>query len=78
MNFLQKIPSWLKNKYILTAVGFVVWMFFFDERDIITTHIMQPLELKKLQQSEKYYQDEIKATKTELESLKASPSTVEA
>jgi len=77
MNFLQKIPSWLKNKYILTAVGFVVWMFFFDERDFITTHIKQPLELKKLQQSEKYYQDEITATRNELERLKSNPSTIE-
>ena len=77
MNFLQKIPSWLKSKYILTAVGFVVWMFFFDERDLITTHIKQPMELKKLQQSEKYYQDEITATKTELDRLKSNPSTIE-
>lgn len=67
----------MKNKYLLTTVGFVAWMFFFDERDLITTHIKQPLELKKLQQSEKYYQDEITATKNELSRLKSSPSTIE-
>jgi cell division protein DivIC len=77
MKLLQRIPSWMKNKYLLTAVGFVVWMFFFDERDLITTHIKEPQELKKLQQSEKYYQDEISATKTELEQLKSNPSTIE-
>lgn len=52
-------------------------MLFFDERDFITTHIRQPKELKKLEQSEKYYQDEINATKTELERLKSNPSTIE-
>ena len=77
MGFLEKIPSWLKNKYLLTAIGFVVWMLFFDERDFITTHIRQPRELKKLQQSEKYYQGEITATKNELEKLKSNPSTIE-
>ena len=67
----------MKNKYLLTAAGFVVWMLFFDDRDFITTHIKQPRELKKLQQSEKYYQDEITATKNEVEKLKSNPSTIE-
>ena len=31
------IPVWLKNKYILTACFFAVWMLFFDTRDVITT-----------------------------------------
>ena len=77
MKLLQKIPAWLRNKYLLTAAGFVLWMFFFDERDFITTHFRQPGELKKLQQSEKYYQEEITATRNELERLKSNPSTIE-
>jgi len=48
MKLLQKIPSWLKNKYLLTAIGFVVWMFFFDDRDFITTYFRHPQELKKI------------------------------
>jgi len=77
MKLFQKIPSWPKNKYLLTAVGFVVWMLFFDDRDFITTYFRQPQELKKLQQSSRYYQDEITATKNELERLKSNPSTIE-
>jgi cell division protein FtsB len=77
MKLIQKIPSWLKNKYMLTAMGFVVWMVFFDDRDFITTHFRQPQELKKLQKSSKYYQDEITATKSELDRLKSNPSTIE-
>ncbi len=77
MNILQKIPTWLKNKYMLTAMGFIVWMLFFDDRDFITTHIRQPQELRKLQQSEKYYRDEISTTKAELDRLKSNPSTIE-
>jgi len=77
MNLLQKIPSWLKNKYLLTAAGFVVWMLFFDDRDFLTTYSRHPQELKKLQQSSKYYQDEITTTKNELGRLKSNPSTIE-
>jgi cell division protein DivIC len=77
MRILTGIPSWLKNKYLLAAAGFVVWMLFFDDRDFITTHFRHPQELKKLQQSIKYYQDEIAATTGELERLKSNPSTIE-
>ena len=77
MKLLQKMPFWLKYKYLLTAAGFVVWMVFFDDRDFITTHFRHPQELKKLQQSGKYYQDEIAATKNELAHLRSNPSTIE-
>ena len=33
---MQFLPSWLKNKYFLTGIGFMVWMVFFDSQDIIT------------------------------------------
>ena len=58
-------------------MGFAAWMLFFDERDLITTYIKQPQELKKLKQSSKFYQDEITATKTELDQLKSNPSAIE-
>ena len=32
---LDKIPNWLKNKYILTLVLFLVWMMFFNDIDLI-------------------------------------------
>ncbi|MCB0761462.1 MAG: septum formation initiator family protein [Flavobacteriales bacterium] len=32
---LEKIPNWLKNKYILTLVLFLVWMMFFNDIDLI-------------------------------------------
>jgi cell division protein FtsB len=77
MALLNKIPSWIKNKYALAVLGFVVWMIFFDDRDIITTHFRQPNELKQLQKSELYYQEQIDLTKAELEELKANSATIE-
>ncbi len=77
MNLLAIIPSWIKNKYLLTGLVFVVWMLFFDDRDIITTHFRQPGELKQLQHSKLYYEEQIQLTKNELDELKANPGTLE-
>lgn len=66
-----------KSKYILTLLGFGVWMFFFDDRDVITTHIRHPHELKQLQQSKAYYQDQINNTRSELKQLKLNTATIE-
>lgn len=77
MKLLTRIPAWLKNKYVLTAIGFVIWMLFFDVRDIITTHFRQGDELKKLELSKKYYQQQITSTKQELEQLKSNPALLE-
>jgi cell division protein DivIC len=77
MKLLTRIPRILKNKYLLTGAGFLIWMLFFDERDFITTFFKQKQELKNLEKSEKYYNNQIAATKAELEKLKSNPALVE-
>ena len=67
----------MKNKYLLTATGFTVWILFFDARDFITSHFKERGELLKLQQSEKYYEQQIAATKQELQQLKTNPAVLE-
>ena len=77
MKLFQNIPSWMKNKYLLTAIGFAVWMLFFDDRDFVTTQFKHREELKKLEQSKKYFEEQIATTKTELEKLRSNPATLE-
>ena len=77
MKFLTHIPSWLKNRYLLTAVGFAVWILFFDSRDFITSHFRERKELNKLEESKKYYEQQIATTKQELEQLKTNPALLE-
>ncbi|MBS1663563.1 MAG: septum formation initiator family protein [Bacteroidetes bacterium] len=77
MKVLTHIPPLLKNKYLLTAVGFTVWILFFDNRDFITSHFREKGELLKLQQSKKYYEQQISATKQELDQLKTNPALLE-
>ena len=71
------LPNWLKNKYVLTAGFFAVWMLFFDNRDIITTHFKHRGELNRLEESKAYYQQQIQNTRRELEQLKSDPGVLE-
>lgn len=69
MKLLTQLPAWLRNKFFIAFAAFTVWMLFFDERDVFTMqHHRQ--ELRELQQSKKYYTDQINKEKTQLESLK--------
>lgn len=77
MKFLDTIPAWLKNKYLLTLVGFLVWMFFFDDRDIITTHFRHTHELSQLEKSKTFYEKQISDTRAVLDQLKKDPATLE-
>jgi len=77
MKLLTHIPSWLKNKYLLTAAGFTIWILFFDARDFITSHFRERGELIRLEQSKKYYEQQIATTKQELEQLKSNPALME-
>ena len=77
MRFINAIPYWLRSKYLLTAAGFIVWMLFFDEQDIITTHFRNRMELQQLEESREYYNEQIQATRQELELLKSDPGVLE-
>jgi cell division protein DivIC len=77
MKILTHIPPFLKNKYLLTGVGFAVWILFFDNRDFITSHFREKGELLRLQQSKKYYEQQIALTKQELDQLKTNPALLE-
>ncbi len=77
MKVLTRIPAWLKNKYFLTTVGFVVWVLFFDNRDFVTSHFRERAELVNLEKSKQYYEQQIAATKQELDQLKTNPTLLE-
>ena len=76
MKLLAHIPDWLKNKYFLCTIGFIVWMLFFDPRDMFT-QIEHRHELSQLQASKAWYQKEIAKEITESEQLRSNPAIVE-
>ncbi len=76
MQFLKGSLSILKNKYIIAALLFVLWMLFFDEKDWSSIEARKE-KLEELQKSEKSLTLQIAETRKELELLKTSAHTIE-
>lgn len=77
MKILSRIPSWIRNKYLLVGAGFVIWMIFFDVKDVMTQY-NRTQELNNLQASKEHYIKQIQETKQALEPLsKSDPETLE-
>jgi hypothetical protein len=73
---LGRLPAWLKSKYFLCGAGFIIWMLFFDPRDIYS-QLEHTRELNELKASKSYYQKELTKETAELEQLKTNPATLE-
>lgn len=58
MKLLNRIPFFLRNKYLLAGTGFVIWISFFDHNDLLT-QLERRSNLKELQQSKAYYVQQI-------------------
>lgn len=78
--FLQKglgrLPSWLKNKYLLTGAFFITWMLFFDPKDI-PSGFERKHKLNELQNSEQHLDELITDAQKELHLLKTDAQSIE-
>lgn len=76
MKIINQIPSFLRNKYLLTGVAFAVWMIFFDRNDFFTQRERKQ-ELKALEKSKLYYSDQIAKERQALQELQSNPAAIE-
>lgn len=76
MNLFSYIPSFLKNKFLLTGISFTVWILFFDRNDLLT-QIDRRNELGSLKDSKTYYTQEIEKERKISEELQSDPTTIE-
>jgi cell division protein DivIC len=76
MKLLKNIPNWLKNKYLLAGIFFLVWMLFFDPKDI-GNELTKWNKYRELQSSEAHLVKKISETKSELNELKNNAQTIE-
>jgi cell division protein FtsB len=79
MNFRtiqDKIPGWLKNKYVITGILFLIWLLFFDRNDLVSQYKSRN-ELRKLEEEKKFFIEEIKKDNENLTDLKTNPKTLE-
>ncbi len=76
MKLITHIPNWIKNKYLLVGLFFIVWMLFFAEKDIFNS-IRQYKKQNSLQKSEQYQVKAINEANKELDLLKTNAQTIE-
>jgi len=74
-SFLTKY-RFIKNKYLIVTVSFLIWMAFFDPKDwgLIDNRVEK---LQNLESVEKKLDAQITETKSELKELKTSALTIE-
>jgi len=72
----KALLPYLKNKYVLTLIGALVWISFFDRNDIITT-MRYHRKLENLKKEKAYYEAEILKYRDDLDNLMSSPENME-
>lgn len=73
---LKKIPSFLKNKYVLVLIAASIWIVFFDQNNLINQYRLSR-EIKKLEQEREYYIEQIEKDSIEMERLINNPDELE-
>jgi cell division protein DivIC len=73
---LERIPSILRNKYILVLIAAGVWFLFFDKNSLIE-HYKISRQIRELKQERDYYLEQIEADSIELDRLKNNPAEME-
>lgn len=66
----------LSNKFLLTTVGFIVWMCFLDVNSYLIHHELDQ-EIDELEESIIYYNSEISRDKKQLHELNSDPEKLE-
>ncbi len=72
----QRIPDYLKNKYVITLAVFAVWMLFFDHNNLIS-QVKLRVELGKLRGQKAYFQEKIREVKKDQQELLTSTRSIE-
>ncbi len=73
---LSYLIGLLKNRYLLTAICFIVWMSFLDKDDIFTQMNIRS-QISQLQKEKMYYVQEINDTRKNLQDLSTDKAKLE-
>jgi cell division protein FtsB len=72
----KKISPFVKNKYILTLLIFIIWILFFDRNNLID-RVKELSHLRQLEKDKKYYIERIDKDSKRLEQLKTNNKNLE-
>lgn len=75
-NILNKIPAWIRNRYTITTLIFLIWLAFFDRNDLYSQYTYRQ-QLKNLEVDRDYYRAEIEKNKSYMKELMSDPEHLE-
>ena len=70
------MPSWMKNKYIITILIFLLWLLLLDPNNIIS-RVREISTRNRLQREKEYYLNRIEEDRRKLEELRTSNENLE-
>ncbi|MBI5009293.1 MAG: septum formation initiator family protein [Bacteroidia bacterium] len=73
---IDKIPQAFRNKYILTAIIFIIWLTLFDSNNLIARY-KALRELHKLKKDKEYFTNRIETDRKKLHELKTDNENLE-
>jgi cell division protein DivIC len=65
---LKKLPKPLRNFYIVTALGFILWMILLDSNNLIARFQLSS-KLNSLENEKEYYEEKIKEVEKDRDEL---------
>ena len=74
--YIDKIPPFLRNKYLLTIIIFFVWLLLLDSNNLISRY-KEMRNLRKLKSEKEYYVQRIEEDKRKLHELKTDNQNLE-
>lgn len=72
---LRRIPRWLKNKYAISLIAFLI-LTMFGDNSLITQYSYKS-QLNDLKTEKEYFDKEIEKTRRELNELTQNPTSLE-
>lgn len=72
----KRIPKWLRNKYVITPIAFLVWMSFFNDIDLFFI-LQSKRELSQMKQEVEYLKTENERTREALHDITTNAETLE-
>ena len=74
--YIDKIPPVLRNKYLLTAIIFLLWILLIDSNNLMARY-REMRELHKLRTDKEYYTRRIESDRQKLHELKTDNRNLE-
>ncbi len=72
----DRMPAWMKNKYVLTLLVFLAWIILLDPNNLIS-RVREIKTLNRLEREKEYYMGRIEEDRRKLNELRTSNENLE-